>query len=206
MADWIINVIETTGYAGIVFLMFLENVFPPIPSELIMPLAGYMIAQGKQSAFGVIAAGTAGSVLGALPLYYAGYLVGEERLKALAEKYGCWLTVSPEELDRAKAWFDRHGAAAVLICRVVPALRSLISVPAGIASMNLVAFLAYTIVGAAIWTALLVYTGYALGANFEQVDKYLNPVSYVVVGVIAVTYVVRVVRANRKRSTAAGCS
>jgi membrane protein DedA with SNARE-associated domain len=196
MAQWVINTIEATGYVGIIFLMFLENVFPPIPSELIMPLAGYMVSQGQQNFVGVVIAGTAGSVLGTIPLYYAGYFLGAERVRRFADKHGRWLTVSREDLDRAKGWFDRHGALAVLICRVVPALRSLISIPAGIASMNLLAFLAFSTAGAAIWTTLLVYTGYVLGAKFEEVGQYLNPVSYVVLGIILLSYIVRVVKGS----------
>jgi membrane protein DedA with SNARE-associated domain len=150
MAKWVINTIQSTGYFGIVFLMFLENVFPPIPSEVIMPLAGFLVAEGKQNFAGVVIAGIVGSVLGALPLYYAGYLLGEERLKAFADKHGRWLTISRDDLERAKNWFDQHGKLAVLICRLVPGIRSLISIPAGIAKMNMAAFLFYTSVGAGI--------------------------------------------------------
>jgi membrane protein DedA with SNARE-associated domain len=192
MAKWVISTIQSTGYFGIILLMFLENVFPPIPSEVIMPLAGYMAAEGKQNLLGVIIAGTAGAVIGALPLYYAGYFLGEERLKAFADKHGRWLTISREDLDRAKKWFDQHGRWAVLICRLVPALRSLISIPAGIAKMSLTLFLCYTTIGAALWTALLTYAGYLLGAKFEDVDKYLNPASYIVLAAILIMYVKRV--------------
>jgi membrane protein DedA with SNARE-associated domain len=199
MAKWVINTIESTGYFGIIFLMFLENVFPPIPSEVIMPLAGFMAAEGKENLLAVIIAGTAGSVLGALPLYYAGYLLGEDRLKAFADKYGRWLTVSRDDLERAKKWFTQHGALAVLICRLVPGLRSLISIPAGIARMNLAAFLCYTTIGAALWTAVLTYLGYILGAQFEEVGKYLNPASYVVLGAILLMYFIRVFKESRKK-------
>jgi membrane protein DedA with SNARE-associated domain len=199
MAQWVIDTIQSTGYFGIVLLMFLENIFPPIPSELIMPLAGYMVAEGKQNLAGVILAGTVGSVMGALPLYYAGYFLGEERLKAFADKHGRWLTVSREDLERAKKWFDRHGKMAVLLCRLVPALRSLISIPAGIARMNLALFLFYTAMGASLWTALLTGAGYLLGAKFETVGEYLNPMSYVIVGVILFSYIIRVVKQGRKK-------
>jgi membrane protein DedA with SNARE-associated domain len=202
MAQWIISTIQSTGYFGIILLMFLENVFPPIPSELIMPLAGYMVAEGQRHFVGVVIAGTVGSVLGALPLYYAGYFLGEERLKAFADKHGPWLTVSPDELDRAKNWFDRHGKRAVLICRIVPALRSLISIPAGIAKMNILAFLCYTAIGACLWTALLVYAGYILGSKFQQVGEYLNPVSYAVLAAILISYFIRIVKQSGKRNSA----
>ena len=199
MAKWVINTIQSTGYFGIVCLMFLENVFPPIPSEVIMPLAGFLVAEGKQNFAGVVIAGMVGSVLGALPLYYAGYLLGEERLKAFADKHGRWLTISRDDLERAKKWFDQHGKLAVLICRLVPGIRSLISIPAGIAKMNMAAFLFYSSVGAGIWTALLAYAGYILGTKFETVGKYLNPASYVVFAVILLIYFVRVFNESRKR-------
>jgi membrane protein DedA with SNARE-associated domain len=199
MAKWVINTIQSTGYFGIVCLMFLENVFPPIPSEVIMPLAGFLVAEGKQNFAGVVIAGMVGSVLGALPLYYAGYLLGEERLKAFADKHGRWLTMSRDDLERAKKWFDQHGKLAVLICRLVPGIRSLISIPAGIAKMNLAAFLFYNSVGAGIWTALLAYAGYILRARFETVGEYLNAVSYVVFAVILLMYFVRVFNESRKK-------
>jgi len=192
MANWVISTIQTTGFWGIIFLMFLENVFPPIPSEVIMPLAGFMVAEGKQKLISVIIAGTAGSVLGALPLYYAGSFLGEERLKAWADKHGRWLTVSRDELEKAKSWFDQYGRLAVLVCRLVPGIRSLISIPAGVANMNLASFLLYTAIGAAIWTGLLAYAGYILGAKFEKVGEYLNPASYMVLAMIFIIYVRRV--------------
>ena len=131
MATWVTDTIYSLGYAGIVVLMVLENVFPPIPSEVIMPLAGFMVSQGKFSLIGIIAAGTAGSVLGALPFYYIGRWINEERLKALADRYGRWLTVSGNDIERSKAWFDKHGRTAIILGRLVPAVRSLISIPAG---------------------------------------------------------------------------
>ena len=199
MAKWVINTIQSTGYFGIVFLMFLENVFPPIPSEVIMPLAGFLVAEGKENFAGVVIAGMVGSLLGALPLYYAGYLLGEERLKAFADKHGRWLTLSRDDLERAKKWFDQYGKLAVLICRLVPGIRSLISIPAGIAKMNMAAFLFYSSVDAGVWTALLAYAGYILGAKFETVGEYLNPASYVVFAVILLMYFVRVFNESRKK-------
>lgn len=186
------NLIESAGYFGIVFLMFVENVFPPIPSEFIMPLAGFMAAEDKFSLFGVIVAGTLGSVLGALPLYYLGAKLGEERLKKFAERHGRWLTLSPEDIDRADDWFDRHGALAVLFCRLVPGIRSFISIPAGFNRMNLVSFLFFTFIGSAIWTSLLAIAGYLLRANFGQVGEYLDVATYIVFGAIILMYLWRV--------------
>lgn len=194
MASWVMRMIHSAGSPAIALLMFIENVFPPIPSELIMPLAGYMVTRDQLSMVAIIAAGTIGSVLGALPLYYLGRKVGEERMKKMAERHGRWVTVSPDEIDRAKGWFDRHGGMAVLFCRLIPGVRSLISIPAGIGRMNLASFLAYTTIGSAIWTGLLAWLGYALGSNFEKVGEYLDPVSWVVLGGLLAMYVWRVVR------------
>jgi membrane protein DedA with SNARE-associated domain len=192
------NLIASAGYTGIVFLMFIENVFPPIPSEFIMPLAGFMVTQERFSLFGIIIAGTLGSVLGALPLYYLGAKLGEEKLKRFAERHGRWLTLTPEDVDRADAWFDRHGALAVLFCRLVPGIRSFISIPAGFNRMNIFSFLFFTFVGASIWTTILACAGYVLGANFREVEDYLDVATYIIFGAIVVLYLWRVVRYKRK--------
>lgn len=184
MVEWVKQFMQSLGYLGIALLMFLENVFPPIPSELIMPLAGFTAAQGELSFLGAVAAGTAGSVLGQLPLYYLGRLAGEERLKRWADKYGKWFTVSHKEIDKAQGWFDEHGGKAVLICRLVPGIRSLISIPAGMARMNLVAFLLYSTLGMGVWALILAYAGRVLGQNYELVGRYLGPATYVVVGAL----------------------
>ena len=186
------NLIASTGYFGIVFLMFVENVFPPIPSEFIMPLAGFMVTDEKFSLVGVIVAGTLGSVLGALPLYYLGAKLGEERLKRFATRHGRWLTFSPEDVDKSKEWFERHGAKAVLFCRLVPGVRSFISIPAGFNRMNLASFLFFTTVGAGVWTSLLAYAGYVLGTNFRRIGEYLDIATYIIFGTIIVFYLWRV--------------
>lgn len=199
MVKWIKHIMDGLGYPGIALLMFLENVFPPIPSELIMPLAGFTTIDGELSFFGVVAAGTVGSVAGALPLYYLGKLVGQERLIAWADRYGRWLAVSGRDIVRTRDWFDRHGGKTVLICRLVPGVRSLISIPAGITRMPLVPFLLYTTIGAALWAALLAFAGRLLGENYGRVNTLLGPVTYVVIGGLVVAGVVWVVR----RKTAA---
>jgi len=196
MTKWILNLIYSTGYFGIVFLMFLENVFPPIPSEYIMPLAGFLVAEEKLTLSGIIIAGTLGSVLGALPLYYFGYKVGEEGLKRFADKYGKWLTLTREDIERANVWFDKYGAVAVFVCRLIPGIRSFISIPAGVNKMNFVPFLFYTTLGSAIWTAILAYAGYFLHANFQQIDGYMDYISYAVFGSIIFLYLRRIFRKN----------
>jgi membrane protein DedA with SNARE-associated domain len=199
MSDWVINAVESMGYWGVVLLMLLENVVPPIPSELIMPLAGYQAARGEMTFWGVVAAGTAGSVLGALPLYYLGRVIGEDRLRRWIERRGHWLALSPEDLDKGKAWFARRGGAAVFLCRLVPGVRSLISIPAGVHKMPLLPFLLYTTVGTALWAGLLAYAGSLLGQNYRRVEHWVGPVTYVVLGGIVIAFVIRVVRLRRRR-------
>ncbi len=193
------GLVSATGYLGIVALMFAENVFPPIPSELIIPLAGYMATREELHLAGVVAAGTAGSVLGALPPYWLGRSWGEERVKAFADRHGRWLTASRADLEGARRWFDRHGGAATFFCRLVPGARSLISIPAGIARMPLPAFLAYTAAGAGLWTALLACIGYLVGSNYAQVGEYLDPASWVGFGAVAAIYLYRVARHKGSR-------
>ncbi|HEY0659554.1 MAG TPA: DedA family protein [Pyrinomonadaceae bacterium] len=201
MTNWIMNLIGSMGYFGIVFLMFVENVFPPIPSEFIMPLAGFMVTQNKFSLVGIIIAGTLGSVLGALPLYYLGKKLGEERIKNFADRHGKWLTLSREDIDKSQKWFDRHGAGAVFFCRLVPGIRSFISIPAGINRMNMLSFLFFTVLGSAIWTSILAYAGYFLGSNFREVENYLDVVTYVVFGAIIALYLWRIFKSGKKKES-----
>ena len=200
MFDAILSLVNKGGYLGIGFLMFLENVFPPIPSEVIMPLGGFLAEQDKLDFWVVVLAGTLGSTVGQLALYYLGAAVGERRLKRWAKRHGRWMAVSVDEIDRAKDWFDRHGGMAVFICRLVPALRSLISLPAGVVKMPLPQFLAFTIVGTALWTAALAYAGRLLGQNYDKVEQYLNPASYAIVVILLGTYLYRVFRQDGQDS------
>ena len=194
MSDWIISFVEALGYWGILCLMFLENVFPPIPSELIMPLAGFDAARGTLTFPGVILAGTAGSILGQVPLYLLGRWAGAERLEHWAERHGKWLGVSARDIRRATNWFERHGGRAVFFCRFVPGLRSLISIPAGIAGMNLLPFLLLSGIGMGLWAAVLTAVGALLGAHFEKVDQYLGPVGIAVVALLVLAFAIRVIR------------
>jgi membrane protein DedA with SNARE-associated domain len=203
MLEWITNTIKVWGYWGIALLMFVENLFPPIPSELIMPLAGftaspYQPGGAKLNILGVFLAGLLGSVLGALIWYYPGKFLGEERLKTLADKYGKWLSISSQDISKAKRWFDKKGSKAVLIGRLVPGIRTLISVPAGISNMPLLPFLFYTTLGSAAWVGLLTYSGYLLGSQYELVDKYLAPVSKIVLGGLVLIFAFWVLKRKRK--------
>jgi membrane protein DedA with SNARE-associated domain len=192
MFDWITGFVVRSGYVGVLLLMLAENVVPPIPSELIMPLAGFTAARGQLSLALVILAGTVGSLLGAVLWYYVGKRLGLERLKHLAARHGRWVTLSPDDVDRADGWFRRHGAKAVFFGRLIPTVRTLISVPAGIACMPLPAFLAWSVLGTSLWTALLTGAGYLLQSQYERVSDYLNPVSTVVVVLIIGWYLYRV--------------
>lgn len=198
MFESITGLIEQGGYFGILALMFLENLFPPIPSELIMPLAGFLAARGELNLFGVVVAGTLGSFLGALPWYYAGARLGEERMRRLAARHGRWLTLSGDDVLEAGVWFRAHGRKAVFFGRLVPAIRTLISVPAGIAQMPFASFAFYTLAGSAIWTFVLTLAGYLLHAEYDRVADYLDPGSNIVLGTIVAIYLYRLLRNGRR--------
>jgi membrane protein DedA with SNARE-associated domain len=200
MFDWITSVLDATGALGVGFLMLLENVFPPIPSELVMPLAGFVAARGEVGLVAVILAGSVGSLLGALLWYYLGRALGHDRLRSLAARHGRWLTLAPEEVDRAEAWFLRHGGAAVFLGRLVPGVRMLISVPAGVARMPLPRFLAWSAAGTVIWTAALAGAGFLLEGRYELVGHWVNPVSNVVVVGLVALYIWRVATFGRRRA------
>lgn len=186
LAGWATDVIESLGYVGLAMIIALENVFPPIPSEAVLPLAGFLTGQGRMNYFGAVLAATLGAVVGALALYGIGYWFGDTRLRWLVRKYGRILGVSESDLDKANGWFDKHQGKAVLFCRVVPIVRSLISIPAGIRRMPLLPFVGYTALGAGVWNSILIGAGWALGDNWDEVEQYVGYLQYVViVGVIA---------------------
>lgn len=193
MATWIETIVQTTGVFGIAFLMFLENVFPPIPSELIMPLAGYSAAKGEANVLLVILAGTIGSLAGATFWYGVARLINHEALKDFADRRGRFITMNRRDLERADDWFDAHGHYAVLFGRLIPTVRTLISVPAGLSEMPLPRFLVFSGIGTAIWTAFLTLFGYAVGGRYTDLEHWIDPISYGIVGLIVVIYVWRVV-------------
>lgn len=193
MFEWVLSVIEGWGYPGVFFLMLAENVFPPIPSEVIMPLAGYLAAAGQLSFWPTVLVGALGSVLGTSLWYLVGAWIGAARLKRWAARHGRWLTLAPSDIDRAQLWFDRHGGLAVLIGRMIPAVRTLISVPAGIARMPWWRFLAFTLAGSLMWTLVLTAAGMLLEANYHRVADVIDPLSTLVVVVVVAVYLYRVV-------------
>jgi membrane protein DedA with SNARE-associated domain len=166
--------------------MFLENLFPPIPSELIMPLAGYTatLPNSQIQVIPAIAVGVIGTIVGAIPWYYAGLLLGQQRLQALAESYGKWIGISSEDIEKSVLWFQKYGAKAVLFGRLVPGIRTLISIPAGISKMSVVPFFVYSTIGTLGWVSLLTYAGYFLGKNYGVVEKYIDVISKVVVVIV----------------------
>lgn len=194
MFDWVVSTIDSWGYFGVWALMVAENVFPPIPSEVIMPLAGFLAGAGKMSLGLTILIGTIGSVIGTTMWYYIGLWFGEERLKRFAAKHGRWLTLSPGDIDAAHQWFVRHGAMAVFFGRMIPAIRTLISVPAGLARMPMWKFLAFTTIGSAIWTSILTFAGLLLHENYALVADYVDPLSKIVVISVVAVYLWRVIR------------
>lgn len=198
MAEWITGVVERLGYLGVFLLMLAENVFPPIPSEIVMPLAGFTASQGELSLPGVIVAGVLGSLAGAIFWYWLGVRFGLKRLRTAAARHGRWLTIAPPDVDEAVRWFEQHGRKAVLFGRLVPAVRTLVSVPAGVLGMGRRRFLAYTTVGTAVWTAALAWAGHALGARYEAVSGWMGPVSNAILVGLVVWYLWRVATFGRR--------
>lgn len=184
MIDWITNIIDALGYTGIALLMCLENVFPPIPSEVIMPLSGFVVTQGKLKLPWIILAGVVGSVMGTLPWYSLGKMLGVQKLRALVNRHGKWFGLSGKDVASAHDWFHQRGSIAVGIGRLVPGIRTYISIPAGISRMQLLAYLIYSSLGTVVWLSFLAYAGFVLGDNYERVRDYLAPISRIALGVL----------------------
>ena len=191
MSDWVVRLIEQSGYLGVAFLMFLETVFPPIPSEVIMPVAGVAAAQGKLNFTLSVAAGTAGAMLGNIVWYLAARALGHDRLRPIVKRHGKWLTLDWKDVERAHRWFDAHGIAFVFLGRLVPTVRSLVSIPAGLLDMRFRNFLIASTIGTALWTAILAGAGYKLQENFTDIGKVIGPVSNLVLITLVVIYVWR---------------
>ena len=196
LAGWVLDVIDAMGAVGVAALVALENLFPPLPSEVVLPLAGFLAGQGKLSLAAVLVAATVGSVVGALVLYWAGAALGADRMRRIAERMPL---MDADDVDRAQGWFDRHGRSAVLFGRLVPGVRSLVSIPAGIARMPLLPFLGYTTLGSAAYNAALVLLGHQLGSRWSSVERYSDPINYGVYGLILLGVLVAVLRRARHR-------
>ncbi|MFJ6676058.1 DedA family protein [Actinosynnema sp. NPDC091369] len=186
VVSWVTDLMETLGAPGAGIAIALENLFPPLPSELFLPLAGFTASQGKMNLFAAILWTTTGSVAGALALYYLGALLGRDRIRAIAQRLPL---VNVSDVDRTEEWFARHGKATVFFGRMVPIFRSLISIPAGVERMPLPGFILLTASGSLIWNTALILAGYLLGENYHLVDQYMGLVSKIVLGLVVVAVV-----------------
>ncbi len=191
MGDWTIRLIDQTGYVGIFLLMFLETIFPPIPSEVIMPVAGARAARGPLTLWGVIASGTAGAMLGNLFWYALARVIGMKRFRPFIENYGRWLTMDWDDVEKAERLFGRFGGTIVSVGRMLPTIRSVISIPAGLLSMRLKTFLIWSTLGTVAWTAVLATAGWGLGMAFQDIEKVLGPLSTAIIALIVAAYIWR---------------
>ena len=191
MSDWVIRLIDSTGYAGVYLLMLLETVFPPVPSEVVMTVAGLRAAQGPMSLGGVVAAGTAGAMTGNLFWYLLARWIGLARFRPFIERHGRWLTMDWCDVEKVQRMFGRFGGAVVMVGRLLPTIRSVVSLPAGMVRMRLHSFLFWSAIGTAAWSALLALAGYALGQSFERVEDVIGPASSAIVVAILLFYLYR---------------
>ena len=198
MDEWLLRIISTAGYAGVAALMFIENVIPAIPSELILPFAGYLTARGELNLAGVIASGSAGSAAGATVWFYLGRAWGSHGMHRFVERHGRWLLLDIEDVTRAETWFNEHKRRATFFGRLMPGVRSLISVPAGVAKMPAPVFLLYTIAGTVLWTAALTVAGYLLADAYEKIRDVVGPIGSILFGAVVLLLVVRYIRRQRK--------
>lgn len=199
--SWVENIVDEVGAAGLALVMFLENVFPPIPSEIVLPLAGFYVEAGRLGFVEALVAATLGATAGALLLYAIGRYGG----MPLVLRYQRFLRVSEAEIERADAWFDRYGPWIVFFARMIPIIRSIVSIPAGMSEMPILRFTLLTAAGAAIWNTALIGAGYALGGNYEEVESVVGPLSRVILVflVLATVYVAYRWLRRRRAATAA---
>ena len=207
LATWVQDVINQFGYFGVALLVIIENVFPPIPSEIVLPFAGFVAQQGSSAAqsdtsvIGMMIAATIGSVVGALILYFVSAAIGPDRLRAFVEKFGKWFGVKSSDLVRAEAWFDRRSLLAVLVGRCVPLIRSIVSIPAGFRRMKLSSFVVLTAIGSAVWNIALIGAGAVLKDQWDVVGDYVGVFQWVVVVAIIVVLAKFVLSRVKRRNT-----
>jgi len=201
LTGWVASVIESLGELGVGLLVALENLIPPIPSEIVLSMAGYLASAGRVNVVLVAIAATAGSVLGALALYWLGYALGEDRLRRWLDRIPL---VDADDLNLADRWFERHEKGAVFLGRMAPVVRSLVSIPAGANHMKLGTFTLLTTIGSGIWNCLFIGGGYALGSRWQRLEQYSSYFDYAIMAFFAVaigSWVVKKVR-KRRRATA----
>jgi membrane protein DedA with SNARE-associated domain len=216
LANWVQDVINQFGYLGVALLVVIENVFPPIPSEIVLPFAGFVAQQGASAVnatadaaqsdttvIGMMIAATVGSVVGALILYFVSAAIGPERLRGFVERFGKWFGVKSSDLVRAEEWFDRRSSAAVLVGRCVPLIRSIVSIPAGFRRMKLTSFVVLTAIGSAVWNIALIGAGAVLGDQWERVGEYVGVFQWLVIAAVLLLLLRFVVSRlkNRRRKT-----
>ena len=194
---------EQFGYIGVAFLIMIENLFPPIPSEVILTFGGFMTTNTSLSIIGMIIASTIGAVVGAAILYGVGTLLDVERLEKIVDKYGNVLRITKDDIHKADSWFDRHGVWTVFFCRFVPLIRSLISLPAGMANMSFGLFMLFTTLGTVIWNTVLIYLGAAVGSQWETIVAYMDIYSNVAYVLLAILLVAAIIWYIRKRKQTA---
>ena len=198
MGDWVIKLIDQTGYVGIFFLMMAETVFPPIPSEVIMPVAGVRAASGPMTLWGVIASGSAGAMFGNFFWYLLARVIGMKRFRPFIESYGRWLTMDWPDVEKAERLFGRFGSLIVFFGRLLPTVRSIVSIPAGLLRMRLKSFLIWSTVGTVGWTSVLAIAGYWLGSEFDNVERVVGPISSAIIVLIVMAYIWRQITWRRR--------
>jgi membrane protein DedA with SNARE-associated domain len=184
LTDWVTDVIDALGYLGVGVLVAIENLFPPIPSEIVLPFAGFVARDGGATLPGMIIAATVGSLVGAWVLYGIAAAIGPARLHGFVRRYGKWFRLTQADITKAEQWFDRRATVSVLVGRCVPLIRSLVSIPAGFRRMPFVTFTVYTLLGSLVWNSALIGAGYVLRDNWEDVEPYVDTFQYVVIAVI----------------------
>lgn len=199
MQEWIIETIEQFGYLGIFFMMAVENLFPPIPSEFILPFSGFLTTYMDLSVLGVLTAASIGSIIGAIILYGIGLMLDVEQLEKIVDRWGHVLRITKQDISKADLWFDRYGYWTVLFFRMIPLVRSLISIPAGMSNMKFTVFLLFTFIGTLIWNTVLVSVGVVLGENWEDVLRYMDIYSNIVYVFIFLGIVILIIWYIKKR-------
>ncbi|WP_047983725.1 DedA family protein [Ornithinibacillus californiensis] len=190
MQEWITTIMEQFGYAGIFLMMALENVFPPIPSEIVLPFGGFMTTNSELTVVGVIVTSTSGSILGAIILYGIGLLIDVERLEKIVDRWGHIIRIKKEDIQKADRWFDKYGYWTVLFCRMIPLVRSLISIPAGMSNMNFTLFLLFSLIGTLLWNIILIMIGVVLGENWQSILGFMDIYSTITYAFIAIAIVI----------------
>ena len=200
MQEMVIEIMNNFGYLGVFLLIAIENIFPPIPSEVILLFGGFMTTFSDMNIVGVIIASTLGSVLGAIILYYIGKILNKDRLKKIiTSKPGKILRLKPEDIDKADEWFDTKGNKTVFFCRFVPIIRSLISIPAGMSEMPMKKFLLYTAAGSLIWNAALTIAGSIVGENWTSIVDIMDQYSHIILVLLIILFIIAIIIFYKKR-------